>query len=440
MSRFTPSTVRRYKLPWTARWRRRTTPARCECPDIVLVSDVDLDLDILDRDLFLSDTSSEGDTLELETLYNDLTVSDTSSEEDEDERPGTVEQSSDDSSEDDSSDDSSSEDESSDDESLEERVRCTFCGLVMTRRLFNEHTSTSRADYVTSPAIARVPRCKLCGSRTPPSPLARPHDSKQGDYVEEMPLGPHFTKDAESGNLRKFVILKWETQGLDCSTACNEARKRWRVTMKRTATDNDAAECGSPKKRRREGKEESCRPEQTDIDCQVEEDDDTSTNECPDIVLVSEADLDLDILDLDLSDDEDEEERPGSAEQSSDDSSEDDSSDDSSSEDESSDDESLEERVRCTFCGLVMTRRVFHHQTSASRADRVTSPAIARVPRCKLCRSPTPPSPLVRPDDSKQGDYVEEMPLAPRFRKDAESGNLRKFVMLKCRDLRLQDE
>ncbi|KAK7474252.1 hypothetical protein BaRGS_00034495 [Batillaria attramentaria] len=181
-----------------------TSPS--ECPDIV--SDVDLDLDILDRDLFLSDTSSEGDTLELETLYNDLTVSDTSSEEDEDERPGTVEQSSDDSSEDDSSDDSSSEDESSDDESLEERVRCTFCGLVMTRRLFNEHTSTSRADYVTSPAIARVPRCKLCGSRTPPSPLARPHDSKQGDYVEEMPLGPHFTKDAESGNLRKFVILK----------------------------------------------------------------------------------------------------------------------------------------------------------------------------------------------------------------------------------------
>ncbi|KAK7474246.1 hypothetical protein BaRGS_00034489 [Batillaria attramentaria] len=68
-----------------------------ECVDIVLVSDVDLDLDILDRDLFLSDTSSEeGDTLELETLYNDLAVSDTSSEEDE--RPDTVEQSSDDSS------------------------------------------------------------------------------------------------------------------------------------------------------------------------------------------------------------------------------------------------------------------------------------------------------------------------------------------------------
>ncbi|KAK7474253.1 hypothetical protein BaRGS_00034496, partial [Batillaria attramentaria] len=116
-----------------------------ECLNIVLVSDVDLDLDILERDLFLSDTSSEEDDT-LETLYNDLEVSDSSSEGEQDERPGTEHQSSDDSSEDDSSDDTSSEDESSDDESLEDRVRCTLSGLVMTRRLFNHQTTASSAD------------------------------------------------------------------------------------------------------------------------------------------------------------------------------------------------------------------------------------------------------------------------------------------------------
>ncbi|KAK7474245.1 hypothetical protein BaRGS_00034488 [Batillaria attramentaria] len=109
--------------------------------------------------------------------------------------------------------------------------------------------------------------------------------------------------------------------------------------------------------------------------------------------------------------------------------SEHDSSDDKSSEDESSDDETLEDRVRCTFCGLVMTRRVFNHQTTASSSEHVISPASACVPRCKLCCSPTLASPLARPDNQPRDDFVEQMPLDPRFAKDVACGNIRKYVI-----------
>nr|KAG5690013.1 hypothetical protein BaRGS_007315 [Batillaria attramentaria] len=118
------------------------------------------------------------------------------------------------------------------------------------------------------------------------------------------------------------------------------------------------------------------------------------------------SDVDLDILNQDLalsedeedeteSENEEEDDKPENGEEESSDSF-DESSDYSfvSSADESSEDDASDEYVRCTFCGSVMTRRFFQRQTMAIRSEYITSPGSASVPRCKLCRSPTPVSPL----------------------------------------------